>query len=85
MIYVDDMRAQFGRMILCHMIADTSDELHAMARSIGVRRRWCQYEGMAKEHYDICLSKRAMAVESGAVEITWKEAGRMARERLRAR
>ncbi len=72
-VYVDDMRAPFGRMVMCHMIADTSDELHAMARSIGVRRKWCQGEGTAKEHYDICLAKRKMAVEAGAQEITQRE------------
>ncbi len=71
-VYVDDMRAPFGRMIMCHMIADASEELHAMARTIGVRRRWCQYEGTWKEHYDICLSKRAAAVAAGAQEVTGK-------------
>lgn len=72
-VYVDDMRAAFGRMIMCHMIADTSEELHVMARSIGIKRKWCQYPATYKEHYDICLSKRQMAVESGAVEITRTE------------
>ncbi len=24
MVYVDDMKAKFGNMIMCHMIADTS-------------------------------------------------------------
>ncbi|KKK56438.1 hypothetical protein LCGC14_3064530, partial [marine sediment metagenome] len=82
-VYVDDMRAPFGRMVMCHMIADTSDELHAMARSIGVRRKWCQSEGTSKEHYDICLRKREEAVELGAVEITWTALGRMLRGRSR--
>ena len=77
-VYVDDMRARFGRMIMCHMIADTSDELHAMARCIGVARRWCQYAGTSREHYDVCLSKRRIAVDAGAVEITWMETGRKA-------
>lgn len=83
-VYVDDMRARFGRMIMCHMIADTSDELHTMARSISVRRKWCQHEGTPREHYDICLAKRAMAVKCGAVEIAWKETGRMIQERSKA-
>lgn len=80
-VYVDDMRAAFGRMIMCHMVADSSEELHAMAGAIGVARRWCQYPGTKREHYDIALSKRALAVKLGAVEITWLELGRRVLER----
>lgn len=72
MVYVDDMRAPYGRMLMCHMIADTDDELHAMADSIGVARRWHQ-----GDHYDICLSKRALAVHYGAQELTRMQLGRM--------
>lgn len=70
-VFVDDMRAPYGRLILCHMIADSDAELHKMADTIGVARRWFQ-----GDHYDICLTKRALAVKAGAVEITWREAGR---------
>lgn len=80
-VYVDSMRAPFGRMVMCHMLADTSEELHAMARRIGVARRWCQYEGTYREHYDICLSKRKAAVAAGAVEITWRQTGVIVRNR----
>lgn len=76
-VYVDNMRAPLGRMKMCHMIADTSDELHAMAAKIGVARKWCQSEGTHREHYDIALSKRGVAVKYGAIEITMKELGRL--------
>lgn len=69
MVYVDDMRAQYGRMVMCHMVADTDEELHTMAAKIGVARRWHQKAGTPHSHYDICLSKRAIAVKLGAVEI----------------
>lgn len=68
-VYVDDFGAKFGRMVMCHMIADTREELDAMADKIGVQRKWIQYPGEYKEHYDICLSKRAMAVRFGAIEV----------------
>jgi hypothetical protein len=71
-VYVDDMRAPFGRLIMCHMIADTEVELHAMADRIGVARRWHQ-----GDHYDISLTKRAKAVALGAQEITWRDCGLM--------
>lgn len=72
-VYVDNMRARYGRMVMCHMIADTEDELHAMADRIGVARKWFQ-----GDHYDICLKMRARAVSFGAVELSRMELGRIA-------
>lgn len=77
-VYVDDMwrypLGRFGRMKMSHLMADTDDELHAMAARIGVARKWHQDKGRwADSHYDIALSKRALAVAAGAVEITLKE------------
>ena len=59
-VYVDDMRAPFGRMIMCHMIADSTAELLNMADRIGVARRWIQHRGTVREHFDIARSKRAL-------------------------
>jgi len=70
MVYVDDMRAPFGRLVMCHMAADSTEELVAMADRIGVARKWMQHAGTWKEHFDICLSKRAKAVSLGAHEVT---------------
>lgn len=73
-VYVDNYRAKFGRMTMCHMLADTTDELNAMADRIGVARKWIQTSPPhVMEHYDICLSKRALAVQHGAVEIGPRE------------
>lgn len=80
-VYVDDMRAPFGRMIMCHMIADTYEELMDMAQQIKVSARWIQYPGTYKEHFDICLSMRARAVELGAIEIEWEQLGCMEAQR----
>ena len=80
-VYVDDMRAGFRRMLMCHMIADSAGELLAMADRIGVARKWIQYPGTPREHFDICLTKREQAVAAGAVEISQRELGL----RLRAR
>lgn len=68
-VYVDDMAAPYGRMVMFHMVADTDDELHAMADKIGVARRWHQKVGTPHSHYDICKAKRAQAVSLGAIEI----------------
>jgi hypothetical protein len=68
-VYVDDMAAPYGRMVMFHMVADTEEELHAMADKIGIARRWHQKSGTPHSHYDICKAKRALAVTLGAVEV----------------
>lgn len=72
-VFVDNMRAPYGRLIMCHMGADTTEELLAMADKIGVQRKWLQCAGTWREHFDIALSKRALAVEAGAIEVTQRE------------
>jgi hypothetical protein len=82
--YIDDMhRYPIGQykvgkytMKMSHMIADTDEELHAMAARIGVARRWHQ-----GDHYDVSLGKRALAVKEGAIEITYRQCGLMASNR----
>jgi hypothetical protein len=80
-VYVDSMRAQFGRMVMCHMIADSTEELLAMADRIGVQRKWIQMAGTHREHFDICGSKRRLAVAAGAIEISMRELGKMSLEK----
>lgn len=70
-VYVDDFRARFRRMTMCHLAADTLDELHAFAATIGCRREWFQ-----GDHYDVPLFRRAHAVKLGAVEVTKREGWR---------
>ena len=67
-VYVDDVRHPYGRMVMCHMWADTLEELLAMADRIGVQRRWLQQPPRASwVHFDISLAKKAKAIEAGAV------------------
>jgi len=79
-VYVDNMTARYGRMVMCHMLADTEAELHAMAGRIGVARRWHQ-----GDHYDICLAKKALAIQAGAIEITQRQAVEIRRRARAAR
>lgn len=68
-VYVDDMEAKYGRMVMCHMVADSTDELMAMADKIGVARRWLQKPGHYQEHFDVCKAMRVRAVALGAIEV----------------
>lgn len=75
-VYVDDVELPFGTMIMCHMWADSLEELLTMADKIGVRRKWIQGHptlsyGKAKEaswlHFDISKGKKNLALQNGAI------------------
>ncbi|HEY6117474.1 MAG TPA: DUF4031 domain-containing protein [Candidatus Dormibacteraeota bacterium] len=70
-VYVDKSANRYGRMVMCHLIADTPAELHAMADRIGVQRRWFQDPktmNVSTPHYDIAMTKKALAIAAGAIE-----------------
>jgi len=76
-VYVDPAQHPFGRMIMCHMWADSEEELLTMADRIGVARKWIQghptlsfgeHRTASWVHFDIAKSKRALAVAAGAIE-----------------
>jgi len=51
----------------CHLLCDENlDELHAFAKSIGLKREY--FQRSVVPHYDLTPSKRAKAVKAGAVE-----------------
>lgn len=76
-VYVDNMTARHGRLVLCHMIASTDEELRAMANTVGLSQRWHQ-----QDHFDIGKTKRALVVAAGAVEISRRQCAAMrARQR----
>lgn len=76
-VYVDGMKAKFGRMVMCHMIADSTEELLEMADKLGVQRKWIQYSGTGREHIDICMTKKALAIKFGAIEASWRKAAEL--------
>lgn len=72
-VYVDSGRLPYGRMRMCHMVADTTVELLEMANRIGVQRKWLQNAGTPTEHFDICAAKRALAVVAGAQPVSGRQ------------
>lgn len=85
MVYVDNFYEMtgrnFGRMKMCHMIADTREELLQMVDKIGVNRKWIQSYDTPREHFDICLSKRKLAIKFGAIPINVRELAEKTRTR----
>lgn len=73
MVYVGNLEFPFRRMLMSHMATDGDiEELHLMADKIGVSRRW--FQNIPKHpHYDICKSKKQLAIKFGAMEISDRE------------
>lgn len=78
-VYVDPQMqclrsAQWKWPTSCHMFADTLDELHAMAKRIGLRREWFQLSHGTFPHYDLNESRRAKAIAAGVIELDRRSA-----------
>lgn len=84
-VFVDDMKAPLGRMKMCHMIADSREELLHMAQCIGMDARWLQFPGSHKEHFDINQTMKQRAIRHGAVAISRKQLAAMIYARRKAR
>jgi Protein of unknown function (DUF4031) len=67
----------------CHLLADTREELHAMAATIGMPRRLFQ-DHPWRWHYDLAAGVRADAVRLGAKELDLHAVGALLRERRKA-
>lgn len=67
-VYVDALACygwKHGRS--CHLIADSDEELHGLAKLIGLKRDW--FQPLSSPHYDLTEARRMKAVDNGAVEL----------------
>lgn len=78
-VYVCKNKYAYRGMIMCHMVADTLAELHEMAERIGLKREWFQTKS-SLPHYDVCRTKRALAIRCGAREVSNRELYQMIKE-----
>lgn len=90
-VYVDNARIPAtigqGRKFWSHLTADTPEELHDFAKSIGLRRGWFQGRcvrlrscptraGVCRHfHYDVTDYMRGQAITAGARSIDIRELG----------
>lgn len=77
-VYIDSANMPYRNMVMCHMIADTLEELHDMADKIGMRREWFQ-DKASFPHYDVPLFRKKKALEFGAIEVDRREIVRIMR------
>jgi DNA-binding transcriptional regulator YdaS (Cro superfamily) len=94
-VYVDDAHipaevqngSRAHNSTLCHLTADTQEELHAFAAQLGLKRSYFQpgksIGGRPSPfwHYDVTAGKRLQAVKLGAVEIASRDMPNIMRAR----
>jgi hypothetical protein len=78
-VYVDDAVIPWRGRRWAHLMADTLDELHAFATTLGLPRSAFQNK-TSGAHYDVPAESRARAIALGAVALS----RHVDRERLRA-
>lgn len=71
-VYVDKLRywppsSKWSYPASCHLYADSVEELHRFAESLGLKRSWFQ-DRPRFPHYDLTASKRKLALKKGAKE-----------------
>lgn len=64
-VYVDDERIEWRGKLWCHLVAESLDELHCFALSLGLKQSWFQAKG-AYPHYDVTIAVRERALQLGA-------------------
>lgn len=65
-VYVDNMRIAWRGRYWCHLVADSLDELHQFAHTLGLKRAWFQADA-SLPHYDVTVEVRGLALTIGAV------------------
>lgn len=79
-VYVDDFyktKIRYRGMKMSHLIADSHEELIQMVRAIGVSPKHIQHKDTHKEHFDVCFVKRQLAIQKGAVPISFRQLGKI--------
>lgn len=82
-VYIDDWRVPWRGDEWSHLIADTTEELHAFAARLSLDRRRFHHKPTRpwKDHYDVPEAMRRQAIGLGAKPIPSEEAARMLRAR----
>lgn len=78
MVYVDDAEVQKHGHAWFHLMADSIQELHEFAVSIGLPAR-AFHRGAHHPHYDVTAGQRRRALLHGAVAISVRDAVQIGR------
>ena len=70
MIFIDDVRLTYGKTKICHAVAETTDELLAVANAIDVEPHHIKGEGTRYEFLVVPWDKRKEVLKHNATEVT---------------
>ena len=75
-VYVDEARIYWRGREWSHLIADTTEELHAFAARLGIQRARFQHKPTRpwQDHYDVPEATRRRAIGLGAKPIDCRQA-----------
>ncbi len=76
-VYIDDALIKYKRFLMSHMMADANEELDDFAVSIGCKLKWKH-----GDHFDVCQSKKRLAISKGAIPVTAFDLVMLRRKRL---
>lgn len=83
-VYVDEL-FDYGWKLgpSCHLVADTEEELHEFALSLGMKRDWfqCSKPKAGLPHYDLTARRRMQAIKKGAIALNRNQFVEMVRKR----
>jgi len=64
----------------CHLFGDTEEEIHAIAKRIGLSPKYFQNDNPRFPHYDLTATLRKKAIQAGAKELALREWIKMMRQ-----
>ena len=82
-LFVTEKTPNWRYVKACHLTADTLEELHELAKRVGMKREWFQNHPR-HPHYDLTATKRRLAVRLGAVEIRARDQAERTRRLIEA-
>lgn len=79
MVYVDNFNAPVGKMILCHLFTDNTEELLQMADKLGIDHKYMQWPGTPSECFEVTANRKRKAIAAGARKTTFTQYCKMSK------
>lgn len=72
-VYIGTLEFEYKGMLMSHMGSPNLEALHRIAVKLGIRKWFHDDDKHLHPHYDVCKSKKQLAIKLGVIEIDDKE------------